>query len=205
MLTANSRYQASRKEIMPSTEYDMRFFQAGIEELEQYLLSKDIYWPIGISALVGEPTYPQLTLGALLLVQERLEATAGTAQQQAEFQKLQDQLNAIRSHWRAAWGKKAQVEFRARLNLWRDFLSDYRNDPGAHYDRFGYEAGRRVMLQLLYPEADELPQAHIELLAALDAQLKALLQPGAFVWELKLAKSFPPDTYWYLYGSLPQN
>ena len=189
---------------MPNTGYDLRFFEAGIAEMEQYLLSKDIYWPIGISAPAGEISYPKLTLGTLLLVQKRLEATASTAQEQAEFLGLQNRLNAIRSRWRAAWGKKAQSEFRARLSLWRDFLSDYRKDPGAHYDRLGYEVGRRVMLHLLAAEADELPQAHIDLLAALDAHLKAVLRPGAFIWDSELSKSFPPDIFWYLYGSLPE-
>jgi hypothetical protein len=188
---------------MPSTEYDLIFFRASIGEMEHYLLSKDIYWPAGVSTSVGETPYPKLTLGTLLVVQKRLEATASSAQQQAEFLSLQNKLNAVRARWRAAWGKKAQAEFRARLSLWRDFLSDYRKDPGAHYDRYGYEVGRRVMLHLLNTEADEFPQAYHDLLAALDKHLKAVLQPGEFVWEPELSKSFPPDVYWYLYGSLP--
>lgn len=190
---------------MPSPEYDLRFFQAGIAEMEQYLLAKDIYWPVGISALPGETPYPKLTLGTLLLVQQRLEATTSTAGQHAELLKLKNQLNAVRSRWRTAWGKKAQAEFRARLNLWRDFLSDYRKEPGAHFDRFGYEVGRRAMLHLLAAEADELSQAHVDLLAALDAQLKAVLRPGAFAWDASLSASFPPQEFWYLYGSLPED
>lgn len=189
---------------MPSAEYDLRFFQAGIAEMERYLLSKDIYWPVGISAPSGETPYPKLTLGTLLLIQQRLEATAASAGQYAEFLELKNRLNAIRSRWRKAWGKKAQVEFRSRLNLWRDFLSDYRKDPGAHYDRFGYEVGRRAMLHLLTVEADGLPQAYIDLLAALDEQLKAVLQPGAFTWNPELSTGFPPDIFWYLYGNLPE-
>ena len=50
--------------------------------MEQYLLSKDIYWPVGVSTSAGETPYPKLTLGTLLLVQQRLEAlTVSTAQQ----------------------------------------------------------------------------------------------------------------------------
>lgn len=188
---------------MPTVEYDLRFFQAGIAEMESYLLAQDIYWPISVSAPVGKAPYPKLTLGTLLLVQLRLEAFINAPQPQTNYQSLFNQLQGIRMRWNAAWRKKAQMEFRARLNLWRDFLSDYHKDPEAHYDRFSYEVNRRVILHLLYAEADQIPIAQHDLLLALDTQLKAILQPGTFIWDIRLSSSFPPDPYWYLYGNLP--
>ena len=52
---------------MPSPEYDLRYLKAGIEQLESYLLSSDVYWSIGTRAPAGETPYPQLTIGGLLL------------------------------------------------------------------------------------------------------------------------------------------
>lgn len=189
---------------MPSTAYDLRYVQAGVEQIENYLLSNDIYRPVGVNAPFGETPYPQLTLGVLLLASQRLRATAILPSQQAEATRLEMALQASRSHWRSAWGKKAAAEFHARLNLWSDFLQDYHKEPAAHYDRYPYEVGRRVVLELLLPETIDLPEAERQLLAALDQALHAIFHPGSFVWEPGLRASFPQETYWYLYGEIPK-
>jgi hypothetical protein len=187
---------------MPSAEYDLRYMQAGIELLEKYLMSGDIYWPIGIGAPNREPAYPQFTLGWLLLARRRAQYTARTPAQQAEFERLKGQLEGTRTRWRAAWGRKARAEFHARLTLWSNFLEEYRKEPAANYDRYPYEVGRRVLLQLLEDEADELPEAEIEMLAGLDLILRAVYSPGAFIWEAELSPGFPDGIFWYLYGSI---
>ena len=110
---------------MPTFDYDFRYMQAALEQLDSYLLGKDIYRPIGVVPPPGESPYPQLTLGTLLLAKERAQANAQTNSQRADSDRLVDGLEAIRSKWRSAWGRKATTEFNARLNLWADFLNDY--------------------------------------------------------------------------------
>ena len=187
---------------MPSYEYDLRYLQAGIDQLEAYLLAEELYWPVGVSAPKGQPPYPQLTPGGLLLARQRLKATTETPAKQAELGRLEGQLDALRGQWRTAWGKKARQDFHARLKLWRDFLEEYREKPSAHYDRYAYEVGRRAQLHLLAPEAIDLPTAETQTLATLDKLLRAVFNPGAFVWEERLASSFPSTPFWYLYGRL---
>jgi hypothetical protein len=187
---------------MPSYEYDLRYLQAGVDQLEAYLLVEELYWPAGVSAPRGQPPYPQLTPGGLLLARQRLQATAETPAQQAELMRLERRLEALQSQWRTAWGKKARQDFHARLKLWRDFLEEYREKPSAHFDRYAYEVGRRAQLQLLISEAIDLPSAEAQSLDGLDKLLRAIFAPGAFVWEERIASSFPPTSYWYLYGSL---
>jgi hypothetical protein len=109
----------------------------------------------------------------------------------------------VRSQWRAAWGQKAKAEFHARLILWRNFLEEYRQSPAAQFDRYNYEIGRRVTLQLLQPEAEDLPESETEMLSGLDSILRSRFVPGAFAWDRDLASAFPQDEYWYLYGWLP--
>lgn len=184
---------------MPTAEYDLRFLQAGVGLLENYLLSNDIYWPIGVSAPAGSTPYPQFTLGALDLARLRLQATASTPEQRAELARLEEQMDATRSRWRVAWGKKAAAEFRARLTLWRDFLDEYREHPEANLDRYAYEAGRRVILHLLAGEAEDVPAAETSLLDGLDKFLRATSEPSGFVWDPELQPSFPSNPYWYLY------
>jgi hypothetical protein len=190
---------------MLTASYDLNYLRAGLDQLESYLLSKDIYRPLGLQPAHGLPPYPQLTLGWLLLARLRAQATAQTPAERLELERLSLQLDALRSRWRSAWGLKAQAEARARLNLWRDFLEEYRQDPAANSDRFAYEVNRRLLLDLLAPEADSLPAAALQALAGLDGWLRAVLLPGSFIWEAPLAVSFPPAPYWYLYGKLPDD
>ena len=188
---------------MAGLEYDTRYLKAACEILEDYLLSKDIYRPIGVGAARGEPPYPQLTLGNLLLARRRAQARAQTPAQETHLRPLEAQIEAIQSRWRVAWENKARAEFRARLRLWGNYLDDYRRDPGLHVGRYSYEVGRRVLLQLLAVEAHELPDDQISLLGGLDKLVRAFFVAGEFVWDEELASSFPQERFWYLYGHLP--
>lgn len=185
---------------MPSAAYDLGYLRAGLAALEGYLLSKELYWNLGAGPPPGEPAYPALTLSGLLLAQARLHARSLDMAQRDELGRLDEQMDEVRARWRVAWENKAAHDFRARLNLWRDFIEEYREMPEANADRYGYEVQRRVMLHLLTPEAAEIPQAEIQLLQELDAVLRAALVPGDFVWEEELAAGFPKDPYWFLYG-----
>lgn len=187
---------------MPSYEYDIRYLEAGTELLEKYLLSKEIYWPIGASAPPGEPDLPRLTLGGLLLALARAHATARTADQEEQVFRLETRLNEIITKWRVAWEQKVAQEFRSRINLWRDYLEEYRQNPEGNADRYSYEVQRRVMLDLLKDESANIQPADRELLSALDQLLRAVLMPGEFVWDQNLAPGFPRDRFWYLYGRL---
>jgi hypothetical protein len=187
---------------MPSAEYDLRYLQAGVPVLEDYILSSDLYWPAGVSALFGEPPYPQLTLGGLMLATTRTQAHTLTATQSPQLDSLTAQIATIRSRWRTAWGKKARAEFHWRLNLWRDFLAEYRESPGENFDRYAYEVTRRVQLHLLRLDAEGIPSEEITLLDSLDRLLNAVFQPGEFIWEPELSSGFPTQAFWYLYGKV---
>lgn len=189
---------------MPTFDYDFRYIRAALDQLESYLLTKDIYRPIGVTPPPGESPYPQLTLGTLLLAKERARASAQTSNQRADLDRLIRELESIRAKWRSAWGRKASAEFRARLNLWGDFLNDYRQHPDSNEDRYAYEISRRVMLHLLLSDTLDLPAADQELLTSLDLLLETVLIPGKFIWDEILQTAFPRRTYWYLYGYLPK-
>jgi hypothetical protein len=50
----------------------------------------------------------------------------------------------------------------------------------------------------------DLFPAEVDLLNGLDTLLRAVIVPGEFVWDSVLAPSFPQETYWYLYGQVPE-
>lgn len=189
---------------MTTLEYDLRYIEAASELLKDYLLSKDIYRPIGIIAPRELPPYPMMTLGNLLLARLRASARALTPGEQTDLRRLEAEIESIRGRWRAAWERKAIDEYRARLRLWGNYLDEYRKDPGLHAGRYSYEINRRVLLEILATEATELPPEQVSLLAGLDKLVRAFFIAGPFIWDEDLAHSFPKETYWYLYGHLRQ-
>ena len=187
---------------MPSPEYDLGYLQAGVNILESYLLSSELYWTVGVRPPGGGPAYPQLTLGGINLSLARLRSRNLSVQNEAKFKSLESDFDTMRSRWQVAWEEKASHEFHARLFLWRDFLEEYRAHPANHVDRYAYEVSRRVMIQLLSTDAIKVPQVEAELLDGLDALLKSIFIPGPFIWETEIADGFPRSTYWYLYGKI---
>ncbi|MFC2026279.1 hypothetical protein ACFLUC_03695, partial [Chloroflexota bacterium] len=176
-----------------------------IEQLEPYLFSKEIYWSLGVRASRDETPYPQLTLGGMLLSRYRLSATAITEVEKQEFTRIGEQMDSIRIRWRQTWSNKAQTEFQARLKLWQTFIEEYLEKPTSNFDRYKFEVGRRVLLDLLKIECLKMPNAKVELLGMLDIRLRNIIIISDFIWENNLEPIFPPSQYWYLYGYLPKN
>jgi hypothetical protein len=183
-------------------DHDLAYIKAGLELLEPYLLSQSIYWPIQMKPPVGEPPFPSLTLGGLLLARLKLEGVLIPGDLSGEVERIKAEMGRIYLGWRVAWEQKASREFQARLKLWRDFLEDYRANPAGQSDRYAYEVSRRVMLELLQPYAVQVSSAEFDLLKGLDNLLKEILIAGDFIWDKLQAPAFPIKTYWYLYGRL---
>lgn len=181
---------------MPSYEQDLAFFEAGVQALSDYLLSEELFWPLS-----GGVALPRLTPGGLLLAQRRLRGRKGGLDEDARLRRGESALEATRSKWRSAWERKAAREVRARLDLWRNYLQDYRAAPAEQADAYPREVRWRVILHLLLAELSERPP-QAEALAGLDRLLRVFFLPGAFVWETELAGAFPAGEYWYLYGRL---
>jgi len=176
---------------MSTLAKDESYFQSGIDSLEAYLLSDDLYWPL-------QADQPRLTVSGLLLACRRLNARFSFG----EWERRSMQLDRIRLKWRSAWERKAGREFHARLDLWRNFLDDIRrSDPktGMYIQQVEY----RVMLQLLRDELS-LPTPDLVAMDDLDRLLRTLWLPGVFIWEADLAGIFPQQDFWFLYGRLKE-
>jgi len=174
-----------------SIENDRTYLEAGIPELGDYLLSKELYWPISARGY----SLPRLTIGGILLTQARLEA------RRERIESLMMQLDGVRSKWRVAWETKAGREVQARMRLWSNYLADYRQNPEQHADAYPHEVRYRVMLQLLMTELPA-PSPEQETLSKLDGMLRANLTASDFIWDTDLQAEFPHEVYWFLYGKL---
>ncbi len=116
------------------------------------------------------------------------------------YDTLSNEIETIRTKWRVAWGQKASREIHTRLELWRNFLSEYRAAPENNADRYPVEVRHRAILALLAVEADSTSE--LDSLSGLDSKLKGSLLPGEFVWEKQVAAGFDRAEYWFLFGTL---
>lgn len=179
-------------------EYDLRFVHTALQEIEPYLLSDDLFWTLNLASQAGQPSYPKLTIGNLLLSMHRLKVHAVTPAQQAEFTSLDNRLYALSSHWQAAWMKKANREFKSRQRQWRAYLIELDQNPEKQAPYYPTEVRWRLLLDLLaeiMQGAACTPDSH-------DPLLYAYFTSGRFVWDEEDQAAFPQDPYWYLYGNI---
>jgi len=165
--------------IYPS-EKDRAYFEAGLEVLKSYLLSKELYYPI--SARTADLT--QLTLGGLLLTSARLGLTLGAGA-------LDPRLESVRSEWRSAWEAKARREVQARSEQWKDYLGEARSDRSGMARQYPQNVRHRVIIALLGESSD-----------LMDNYLRRILVPGPFIWDDGFQGNFPQDEFWFMYGTL---
>lgn len=183
-------------------DHEYQYLLAAEVELESYLLSSELYYPTGIRASISGENYPPLTLGNIELSQQKARALASDQGQELLLERISNRVEQLRVKWRVAWEAKATREFRARLNLWSDFLDEYRDHPAGNYDRYAYEVNRRVILELLSDQAVEISEDEFKALDRLDQYLRMVLARGGFTWDEGLESGFPVDRFWYLYGDL---
>jgi len=194
---------------MHDPEYDLTYLRAAQHELENYLLSDELFWPMGVSASADQPSYPRLTLGNLLLAQARLRALEKgghtTPAQRSELQRLERAIGATQSSWQVAWEGKATREFKSRFHQWANYLSEVEEAPERHGSYYPSEVRWRVLLELLRDQVGREAPEEVGLLPAADGRLRAVFASGDFVWDQALTAGFPESAYWYLYGGIQQS
>lgn len=189
---------------MTGFEYESLYLQAGLKGLEDYLLADQLFYTLRLTAPPGQPAYPALTLGGLLLFEARASARADHPQRQAALQKITFQMEAHRQRWRVAWEHKAAWEFGSRLKQWSQYLNEVRREPEKAAVYYAYEVRLRLMLDLLLSEFPYLDPQQSQLFAETDAWLRFLFQKGDFIWEPELIPGFPEENFWYLWGRVKE-
>jgi len=185
-----------------SSSYDLEYLRIGLEEIEDYLLSKELFWPVTGRPAGGKP-FNKMTIGNLLLSERRLVAhsKAGllTAAEDRELVGMQGRLEAVQAKWRVNWEEKASQEYQTRFNQWMRALEELKSDRYQNAPYYRNEVRARVQMELL---ADHVPHNEQINLQAFDNLLKSIFKPGHFIWQAELSAGFSPDKFWYLYGSV---
>jgi hypothetical protein len=189
---------------MHPPDYNLSLADAMLDELEPYLLSTELFWPLEQRVARGMPQYPRLTLGGLLLTIDELSAQEEkmTSSQAAALLQIRSLFAHNQVRWEVGIEQKAVRELHCRLNLWRAYLTDLEEKKEGP-ENYAHEVRQRVMFQRLLDLASKHPE--IELLNAsiqsLDSKLRAYFTTGLFIWDKRLESVYSPPVFWYLYGT----
>lgn len=180
--------------------YDLAYITAAAEDLEEYLLSNVLFWPLsGAKGASLQGDSAQLTPGNLLLSLTRVKSFDWSPEEAGILSKAEKTISHILERWQSNWSRKAQEDFKKRLGLWRDYLEGMASAPQSLRGDYAYNIRLRVILELLaeQPGLDNLRAS----LVNLDQRLRGLVTPGDFVWEEDVRSGFPQDKFWFLYAS----
>ncbi len=184
-------------------EEDIALLTLSVEELERYLISKELYWPLFIHAnmKIVNPR-SRLTPGNILLSVSRLSCIPFEGDRKTQLETKLAEFNRIRKQWKSHWIIKAQLEHKARLDLWHSYLQDLIEDRTNYARNYTYSVRWRTILQLLGNEDIQCSESALISLAALDENLKAISHADGFVWGKEIEPGFPEANYWYLYRKI---
>ncbi len=193
---------------MESVDYNLDLFEAMLDEIEDFLLSADIFWPLTKRSKPESPPYPRLSTGALLMTQD--ESLAQEAEmntdQKAQHAKLQSEWKKILNKWRSAFGLKSEREMGMRLNLWRAYLSDLEEGKASHFD-YDRETRNRVQfthLRTLAASSSKTLKME-KTIRSLDARLLNLTVASEFIWDDRLRETYPEGNFGFLYRQPREN
>ncbi|TET98875.1 MAG: hypothetical protein E3J30_05805 [Anaerolineales bacterium] len=193
---------------MQSVDYTLDLFEAMLDEIEEFLLSADIFWPLAKRSKPDLPPYPRLSTGGLLMTRD--ESLAQEAEmnpsQKVRHANLQHQWDLILHKWRSALGRKSEREMGMRLNLWRAYLSDLEEGSASHFD-YHREARNRVQFTRLQTIATGSSKTlkMVKTIRSLDARLINLTTSSKFIWDDRLREIYPEGNFGFLYRQPREN
>jgi hypothetical protein len=166
-------------------------------ELEQYLLSPELFWPLHPQN--SPAPQARLTLGNLLLSLDQLLAMrpGWDVPTESRFLKISHLWAQAQVKWQSAIQRKAAQELSSRMNLWGAYVYDLEDGQGAKFD-FRHEIRHRVIIERLFDLG--LPRDRWEKeLQQLDQRSQKLVDKHDFVWSQPLQTQYPHQQYWFLY------
>jgi len=190
---------------------DWLLLEAGASELQDYLLSDELFWPVHAIPHAAETHELRLTNGNLLLSMARLGVVELSPQDRQRYEEFAAACEHTRTCWRANWQMKSQKEFQSRFRTWRNFLSELISsivrrssgpDETANWQQqYVSQVRLRVILQLLVEDNPNLEGKEV-LFTDLDGRMQSLMVRGQFLWDEVYRQRFPEQNYWFLYSGL---
>jgi hypothetical protein len=186
---------------MQSIDSNLNFLETSLEDMETYLLQDELFWPLSTPAGVSS-TFPRLTIANVLLTLNELEAQEDemAPTQYSKASSLQTQWEALHTKWLSAVITKSVEEMRARLNLWKAYITDLEEYDNRQWS-YEQEVTQRVRYALLSERIGRtaVPEKLDDLMQSVDSHALSLTTPTEFVWDERLEPLYPQDRYIFLY------
>lgn len=187
---------------MQSIDYNLDLFEAMLDEIEEFLLSADIFWPLAKRSGPDSPPYPRISTGGLLMTQDESLAQEDemNPDQKMRHTKLQRRWDTTLNKWRRAITRKSEREMAMRLNLWRAYLYDLEEGSASHFD-YHREVRNRVQFtrlgNLALQNSTTLKLENT--IRSLDTRLLSLTISSEFIWDDRLREIYPKGKFGILY------
>jgi hypothetical protein len=179
---------------------DLATLQEMASQMEDYLKSETLFWPMGHSDL------PKLTLGGYWLRQHRLTTLHGllTGAQQAQLSAAIKMFESAVSPWVVRTEQRAHTELAARIRQWEEYLRDLREKRSENAGAYAAQVEVRAIIAALVDQLQRPPyQLDEKLLHSIlsqDKGLRARFASGDFVWPDAWQPAYPEPEFWWLYG-----
>jgi hypothetical protein len=176
---------------------DLEVLEAMAAEMDQYLMSEVLFWPMEKGNL------PRLTVGGYLMREQRLRALAGLLSEgdQQRLAAAVERFDEALKEKVVRFEKRANQELQARLRQWGETLRELKGDSAGYY---GSAAETRAIIAALVDKLERPPYQlegnALQQVTMLDQNLRQRWQPGEFVWPNEWQPAYPKSAYWWLYG-----
>lgn len=177
---------------------DLVALEAMAAEMDEYLRSDVLFWPMAQSEL------PRLTLGGYLMRQHRLLGLRDllSMQEQDRLHRAINQYHKALEEKVVRFEEKAHEELEARLRQWQAYLSEVKQGSNIAYYESAVEPRAMIdaIIAQLRVQPYELHEEPPQKLALLDRELRQIWEPGDFVWPQEWQPAYPREKFWWLYG-----
>ena len=179
---------------------DLKILEAMAAEMDEYLRSQVLFWPMSQSNL------PRLTIGGYLMRQHRLQqlSTLLTESELTRRELAIEIFNQALVEKVVRFEDRAHKEVHARLRQWGEYLKELHDRNLAVADFYHAHVQTRAMIDALIAKLKmppyELDKRVTSQLETYDRVLRNFWQPGDFAWPEEWQPAYPQTGYWWLYG-----
>ena len=187
-------------ESIDKLQRDLEILEAMASEMDEYLRSQTLFWPMMKGNL------PRLTLGGYLTRQHRLLSLRDLldSSEQARLDKAIRQFDRSLVEKVVRFEKRTHEELHARLRQWGEYLKELRDKSLGMGDFYSSHVQTRAMISSLIRKLQEHPyeldKRVLDQLGVYDNVLRNYWESGAFIWPDDWQPAYPMPEYWWLYG-----
>lgn len=180
---------------------DLEITEALVKELDEYLIKEDVYRTVIVPTSQGDQNV-RMTGGDLLARLHRLQGERDllTPAQRDRLDAAQKAADATIYSLRSRFHQRLQREMKARLDSLRWYLDELDGDRQRGRTDFPYEMRNRQRVEeILKALGTNVPSDLKTMLAQVDKRIRGAARSGGFIWDPRVEKIYPRETYWYLY------